>query len=557
MRLLSNIGTVFVLVAISLLSFTATVKATEIGSASFYVNRNYDAYTRQSLQVTLIKTTTNLYFYVENNWWNSQNQTQKDAILSDLDSLSDEFNNNIYPKLTSVFGNEWKPGIDYDNRITVLFHEMKSNITGYFRSGDEYAKLQDPSSNEREMVYLSIGQIESPKLKEFLAHEFVHLIEFNQKERIQDTQEEVWLNEARADYASTILGYDDVYEGSNLQRRVKDFLQKPDDSLTEWQDTKYDYATVNLFTHYLVDHYGLGILSNSLKFKSVGIKSIDQALLESGVNKNFAEIFMDWTVTLVVNNCSINPKYCYISNNLNNLRINAALIFLPVTGNSSLLITNFTKDWSGNWQKIVGGSGDLKLEFSTEENLHFQISYVLLDKSSNYSVKFLKLDNDKKGQINIENFNNLYSSIIIIPSSQTKIEGFNGLETSHPYDLTISSKQSDQENPLLIQKLLAQIESLKKQIAALQLGNGLNQNTSLCSNLNNNLYFGLANSNEVRCLQQFLKNQGEDVYPEGFITGNFGNLTKSAVIRFQKKYGIFQTGFVGILTRTKINQLLK
>lgn len=61
---------------------------------------------------------------------------------------------------------------------------------------------------------------------------------------------------------------------------------------------------------------------------------------------------------------------------------------------------------------------------------------------------------------------------------------------------------------------------------------------------------------EVSCLQQFLKNQGAAIYPEGLVTGNFGNLTKQAVIRFQGKYGILQTGFVGPLTRAKINQML-
>ena len=75
----------------------------------------------------------------------------------------------------------------------------------------------------------------------------------------------------------------------------------------------------------------------------------------------------------------------------------------------------------------------------------------------------------------------------------------------------------------------------------------------------------MAGNSEVRCLQGFLKLYGQDIYPEGLITGNFGNLTKSAVIRFQEKYkneilipaGISQgTGFVGPLTRNKINNLL-
>jgi len=70
---------------------------------------------------------------------------------------------------------------------------------------------------------------------------------------------------------------------------------------------------------------------------------------------------------------------------------------------------------------------------------------------------------------------------------------------------------------------------------------------------------------EVRCLQEFLKSQGAEIYPEGLVTGNFLSLTQAAVIRFQEKYkteiltplGLEKgTGFVGSLTCAKINELL-
>ena len=212
-------------------------------------------------------------------------------ILTDLDNLSDEFNNNIYPNLTSTFWFEWTPGIDNDTRITVLFESMNSTEGGYFREDDEYDKLQLPDSNEREMLYLSISNIDDPNVKIILAHEFTHLITFNQKNKIYGVEEDTWLNEARADYASTILGYDDTYAGHNLQQRVNDFIENPSDSITDWSGTKYDYASVNLFMHYLVDHYGINILSDSLKSKLVGIESINYALQKNGCQRKFCANF--------------------------------------------------------------------------------------------------------------------------------------------------------------------------------------------------------------------------------------------------------------------------
>ncbi|OGZ67017.1 MAG: hypothetical protein A3D34_01320 [Candidatus Staskawiczbacteria bacterium RIFCSPHIGHO2_02_FULL_33_16] len=543
-------------------------KAVAVGDfVNFQVDEEFEKDANSQVQAVLIKTSPNLYFYIEKKWWDAQVLAKQDEILTNLNSLSLEFDNNIYPTLTSVFGTEWKPGVDGDNKITILLHSMKEGIGGYFRSTDEYLKLQVPNSNEKEMIYLPISQIENNyKLKIFLAHEFVHLITFNQKDRILGVSEEVWLNEARAEYAITVLGYNNSYIGSNLQLRVKDFLEKPSDSVVEWQNGKYDYAVINLFMNYLVDHYGINILQDSLKSKLVGIPSINEVLQKNGYQEDFAQIFTEWTITLIVNDCQINLKYCYLNNSLDNLKINPTLIFLPISGDSSLSVTNVTKNWSGNWQKIIGGSGDLKLKFSSLLGLDFKVPYIIFDKSNNYTINFLNLDKNQEGEINIEDFGSKYNSLIIIPSLQTKISKFNGFESTYPYTFIVSITGAVQDSDqALIQSLLDQIDSLKKQIAAILASNGTSRNDDIsCTALNNNLYFGISNSSAVTCLQQFLKTQGQDIYPEGLVTGVFGNLTKSAVIRFQEKYyvqiliplGLTKgTGFVGSSTRLRINQL--
>jgi len=542
------------------------VHAANVGDiVNFNVDKGFDVSGRAQLSATLVQVDPRLYFYVESAWWGQQTSAKQAQVLLDLGNLSDEFNTNIYPNLTSLFGYEWTPGIDNDSKISILFESMNSTEGGYFREADEYDKLQLPDSNMREMLYLSVANIDDPNMKIILGHEFTHLITFNQKNKIFGVEEDTWLNEARADYSSTILGYDSTYDGSNLQQRVSDFIENPTDSITDWAGTKYDYASVDLFTQYLVDHYGVNILSNSLKSKLVGIASINQALLNSGAKENFAQIFIDWTITLAINDCSQNSEYCYSNQNLTSLRISPTLIFLPLTGSSSLSVTNVTKNWAGNWQKIIGGSGELKLDFSSLAGLNFQVPYILYDKDNNYSVKLLTLDQNEKGEVNIQNFGTSYKSLVIIPSLQTKISGFENSDLIYPYSFTVSITGSDSgADQTLIQKLLAEIDSLKAQIAKIQ-SPGTNVVQQNCSQLSNNLYFGMLNNNDVKCLQEFLKNQGSDIYPESFVTGNFGALTKAAVIRFQEKYafdiltpvGLLKgSGYVGKQTRIKINQIL-
>jgi len=546
----------FLAITFSCLFVAPGVRAVSMGDlVNFNVNSNFESSGDFRVSASFIKSTASFNFFIEKKWWDSQIPSRQNEILNKLDILSLEFSNKIYPTLTSLFGTESKPGIDNDNKIAILFHPMREGAAGYFKSSDGYSKLQVPDSNEREMLYLSTSYINDSQLKVLLAHEFMHLVTFNQKDKLRGVSEEVWLNEVRADFASSIMGYDSIYDGSNLQKRVRDFLNSPSDSLTEWQERKSDYAVANLFTQYLVDHYGINILTDSLKSKLTGIESINEALLKSGAKENFSQIFTNWTIAIVINDCSINQRYCYLNSNLNSLKLNPSLIFLPLSGNSSLSSTNFTKNWSGNWQKIIGGSGDLHLDFSSSSSQNFQLPYIVYDKNNNYIVKYLKLDKKGRGSIDIKDFGNSSSSLIIIPSLQSKISGFDGAELSYPYTFNITINGSaPKEDPILIQNLLAQIESLKKQIAALQGGSSLPPVVSGAC-INSNLYFGVSNYAEVSCLQAFLKAQGLGIYPEALVTGAFGNLTKLAVIRFQEKYQIPNTGFVGPLTRAKINQL--
>lgn len=536
----------------------------------FYIDPDYDISGRTELIARLVKDTPKLYFYIDNTWWTARTSLRQDEILNNLTSLSREFETKIYPDLTSAFGSEWKPGVDGDERITVLIHPMKKDAGGYFRNADEYLKIRIPESNEREMVYLNSEYIDTPKTKVFLAHEFLHLITFNQKEKEHGVTEETWLNEARAEYTSTFLGYDDPYEGSNLQDRVKIFLEEPSDSVTEWQNKKTDYGSIDLFTQYLVDHYGVGILIDSLKSKEIGIASINYALKKNGFKKDFSQIFTDWTITVLVNDCNLSRDYCYLNKNLKEFTITPSINFLPLTGRSTLSVTNITKNWSGNWQKFIGGKGILELEFSSLTGLNFKVPYIVQNKEGEYKISFLSLDENQKGKIQIPDFSTENLSLIILPSLQTKISGFDGVEPTYPFTFTVSIlERTPEEEAELIQKLLQRIEELKAQIAKVQaeidaILASRGQRTT-CGKFEENLYYRMINNFQVKCLQEFLKNQGPEIYPEGLVTGNFLNLTQAAVIRFQEKYAdeILKpldleegTGFFGLKTRAKANQIL-
>ncbi|GEM_PF-1491136 len=77
--------------------------------------------------------------------------------------------------------------------------------------------------------------------------------------------------------------------------------------------------------------------------------------------------------------------------------------------------------------------------------------------------------------------------------------------------------------------------------------------------LSRGLTFG-SEGNDVRALQEALASM-KDVYPEGLVTGYYGALTKTAVAKFQMKYGIVSSssdpgyGYVGPMTRAKLAEV--
>lgn len=534
------------------LSFGKEVSADELGNRRiFKVDSGYDSAKREQVTATLVKITGKLYFYVEDSWWNSNSQSDARASLN---SLGVEFENRIYPILTSYFGQEKNPGIDNDSRITILFHQMNKDSGGYFRENDEYPKIQITDSNEREMIYLNTDHINSSIEKSLLAHEFVHLITFNQKNIRYGVQEDVWLNESRAEYVPTLLGYDDSFLGSNLEKRVQLFLEKPSGSLIYWENTKYDYGRINLFVHYLVDYYGVNVLKDSLDSSKTGISSINYALLKNGFKETFSQIFSDWVIAVLINDCDYGAKYCYLDKNLKDVYVSPSVNFLPLQGDTTLSSADNTKIWSGNWYKIIGGGGG-KLKFSFEGDIRalFKVPYIIKNQAGGYSVNFMNISKTQKGEFYLDNFGKDATALYILPFINS---GQNNLFYSFFWSSSITRSQTpipDESDE--ITRLLAIIEGLKKQIADILAQGGTTQGNISCSQLTTNLYIGMRN-NQVKCLQEFLKSEGSSIYPEGLVTGNFGNLTRSAVVRFQAKYGILQTGNVGPTTRQKINQLL-
>lgn len=412
----------------------------------FSISDQYDDLSRDRISATLRWISDRAIVYIEDGYWNNLSQNSRSRLDVRVREILTEFDNRIYPIETNFFGSEPNPGLDGDPKITILLSPLLENAGGYFDSGNQNPKTPTNHSNGREMIYLNLLPIfDDSRIKPFLAHEFQHLISFNQKENLREVNDDVWLNELRSEYAVSLLGYNDVFGGSNLQRRLQSLASSSSGSLTEWGNSPFDYAQVALFGEYLADHWSPKVIADTLKTETTSISSVNEALAANGFKENFIDVFRDWAVADYVNDTKFGPRFGYRRSGLVNFKVPASKSFLGFDDSTSQAETISVKDWQAKWFVIgqfrPGSNNTLKIDFSSPSLVSFQIAYVLAKGDTSRQVKTFEPLPGKNSLI-IPGIGSDFNEVILIPIKRDKIGGFTAEETTVPLTFTISRTQS-------------------------------------------------------------------------------------------------------------------
>lgn len=450
-----RLSKIIVFVAIFLFLFFATsAVADSIGdSHNFFISSEYEFEGRNQINASLLRVSDKAYWYVSSEYWNNLSVQEKEVLSLKIQDLANEFDNRIYPIETSFWGKEPDPGIDNDSRVTILIARLIDKAGGYFDTTNLYKGFQAPSSNEREMIYLNATSFRSDRTKVFLAHEFQHLVSFNQKNLLSNSDEETWLEEARAEYSVAKLGYDDVYQNSNLSRRLFSFLNNPSDPLGEWKNEEADYGSIRIFVEYLVEHYGDKILVDSLHSSKQGIASLDEALSNNGVDKRFNRIFLDWALANYVNNPNLGNQYSYTRPVLNSIHVNPTQTTF-INGSANLTSNGFIKDWQPLWyQYVFSGSGNIKVTFSSNVGDKFVIPVVLKLVNGQTEIKFFPI-NSNTSSVLISGVGSRINGLTMIPVLASKYSDFSNNDSGQSFNISISSTNESNLPTLLLEPLL-------------------------------------------------------------------------------------------------------
>lgn len=415
---------------------------------TFQVDKDYDEKGRSSLSATLRHVSDHAYFYIEDAVWSTFSLNGRALFMEDLEDLARNFDTSIWEREREFFGSEPNPGIDEDSHTVILFESLRKGNGGYFDATNVYPKKDLPNSNEREMIVVSIDAIASAYAKSFLAHEFQHLISVNQKEFQRSTNEDVWLNELRSEFAIGLSGFNTPYSGSSLQSRVEAFFRNPSDSLTEWPNVSQDYASVTLFGEYLVGRYGQNILRDTLQSASRGIDSLNRYFSSHSLSERFGDVFSDWMVANYINDGS--SRFGYTKSELRALRVSPQSRDL-VRGGTTFNQSVSVKDWQPVWQEfIMGQSGvgvdqALKLQISGDSSQNFLLTYVVFFADGTYDVERMPLNQGSRiayllssGVSDTSTSGSQITKVLVALTKAQKTENFGSSELASNIATTVS-----------------------------------------------------------------------------------------------------------------------
>jgi hypothetical protein len=236
---------------------------------------------------------------------NSINKTQAKALSGKFDI--------IYPAETNILGYEYgggpggDGGKDGDLKIQILVYNIGGNTLGYFWAKDYYDQFLfdimgiNLKTNKAEIFYINSTYINNyfNMLCSTLAHEFQHMINFNEKNVKKNLTSSAWYDEMLSmmtqDVIEGLIGISPAHQDHVINARIPRFLRYYNgSSFTNWYQndtTEINYGKGYAFGAYLLRNYGgAALLKEILANDAADAASITAALkITAGSELSFEE----------------------------------------------------------------------------------------------------------------------------------------------------------------------------------------------------------------------------------------------------------------------------
>jgi hypothetical protein len=145
-----------------------------------------------------------------------------------------------------------------------------------------------------------------------IAHEMQHLIHDD-----VDGDEETFVNEGFADFAMLVCGY-----GLAVNSHLESAAFYAENSLVAWEDqggleVLADYGQAYLWTLYLFEQYGEAFIKHLFNNQDNGIAGIESSLGAFGSERDFAEVYHDFSIAMLIDDANAGPEYVFLGVDFN------------------------------------------------------------------------------------------------------------------------------------------------------------------------------------------------------------------------------------------------
>lgn len=255
------------------------------------------------IMATLMAVSDHAYFWVDD--------SLTDYRPEDFQPIANRFEQDYYPLVISLYGAEWRPGVDNDPHFSILHlvGSASSGELGYFDSGDEYPRTFYRGSNEQELVYLNMSLLDLGEDLYYgtLVHEFQHLIQW-----YLDGNETTWLNEGLSQLT-------EIYVGLETSEST-DYLNDPDTQLNSWEygeSAVYaHYAASYLFAVYLWEQLGDDAIRELARHSRNGLNAVYHILQGYRPELTLEQFLADWAIANYLDEAEAGAQYHYQNLNL-------------------------------------------------------------------------------------------------------------------------------------------------------------------------------------------------------------------------------------------------
>jgi hypothetical protein len=276
--------------------FARKAASFQIGSTRSFAFDEFGDVSAQTVTATLVATSSRAEAWVDNN--------TSAITTAQVQAQIDQFSTSTYPIVTSVFGDP--SDVDGDGKVLFLYTELVDQVggvAGFYRSKSLFSTSDGGDGNQADMMYIGLDHGDS-FFESLLAHEFQHLISYNQHVLVHDGPSEISpINEAMSHVAEDLV--DQHTQGGNPDN-VRTYTETPA-SYSILAESAHDSGvrgTAYTFARSMMESFGDNVPTQLVQTSQSGIENV-----ETVSGQTFEEVYETYLARMFLAGSGLNSSY--------------------------------------------------------------------------------------------------------------------------------------------------------------------------------------------------------------------------------------------------------